>query len=289
MRVIDKKLKNSDSMFVLLQDDTNGFLLLANILQEQAGIHLIDSPKNRCLLASRLHALMTEKGVSTYQKLASMIKENKSLLSEFVLAMTTNTTHFFREEQHFNIFKKELRNAISYSQGDLKIWCAATSTGQEVYSILISLFETIELESLIMPKIDLLATDIDIEVLEHASKGVYSEKEIESVPPLYRSKYFQIEETGGSKKSRIKKNLRDCVRFRSLNLIGPTYPKENTFDFVFCRNVLIYFSRDTQFSVVRRLLNTVKPKGFLFLGHSEAGAMSGGGVEAVAAAAYRKK
>lgn len=276
-----------------LQNDQAGFLKLAEHLKMLCGIDLPMTPKNLSLMASRLRKVLTARGLNEYSDYITLVREGGGgVVGEFVQAMTTNTTHFFREAEHFDLLRTNLPRVIqakrvSNRPAELRVWCAASSTGQEPYSILISI-----LESGALPQgweLKFLATDIDLEVLKKAARAVYRDDEVENIPPMVLSKYFETETTSdGAKWWRVKKQFSSLIRFAPLNLVDAEWPFEKTFDVIFCRNVLIYFDATTAQRTVERLSGQLDAGGFLFVGHSECGHVRTRLVKTVAAAAYQR-
>ena len=266
----------SDSQHFLreLQADSIGYEKLATFLKENTGINMPANEKNRCLMAGRLAPTLQCRNARSYLEYYKLLTSgNPEVLQEFVEQLTTNTTEFFRESKHFEIFRMVLTELIASKQAklerEIRIWCAATSTGQEPYSILMT-----ALESIPDPgrwTIRFLATDIDTEVLQRAAAGIYSNAEVQNVPPIFRQKYLMPCLAGKAEKQMVQPAYREMIRFAQFNLNTPNFPFRYPFDFVFCRNVLIYFDRDTAADVIEKIARTIRPGGTLFLGHSETG------------------
>lgn len=273
-----------------LQADTTGFAEMARILKQHAGINLVLNEKNLTLMATRLVSTLQSYGCLTYWDYLRKLQDHPTHVDELISAMTTNTTQFFRESVHFDFLKSQIvqmvREKQRSTQNELRIWCSAASTGQEIYTILMVLLSAIENPNLI--QLQVLATDIDLEVLETASAGVYSQGEVEAVPEAYLQRYFDTIKTGTTTKFRIKREVRSLIRFAPFNLLTEDYPFQFPFDVIFCRNVLIYFDRATGERVVDRLGAHLRPGGLLFLGHSETGLMKSKDLKTVSSAAYQK-
>ncbi len=283
------KASREKSLFDCLQADVAGFRLLSKELKDRTGINLPENSKNLSLMASRLHSRIADMGLETYQEYLELLRdEDPELLREFVQALTTNTTHFFRESRHFDFLREALPGMLRLKKpgSDLRVWCAASSTGQEPYTIGMTLLEALGPQS--GWNLRFLATDIDDSVLRTAIEAVYTEKEIGGLNPMLRQKYF--ESTGGStgREFRIKPTLRNLIRYANLNLMNE-YPFQHKFDIIFCRNVLIYFDRETVDRVIEKLADALAPGGLLFIGHSETGALRCASLEPVSTAVYRKK
>lgn len=286
---IKKALQEYQSESLRQLADEEGFALLADLLKSLAGIHLPDNDKNRTLMASRLGMVLRSHGFQTYAEYHRYLTAgaNGGAAQEFVSALTTNTTEFFRENKHFPVFAKalgELRERrMAEGTREVRIWCGAASTGQEPYSILMTALEAYP--DLMSWNLKFLATDIDLEVLSQAASGHYSEQEAKGVPPLYRQKFFRA--SPGS--LCVREEYRTMIRFAQLNLLSNPYPFQHKFDFIFCRNVLIYFDKATTASVLQKMGRALSPGGVLFIGHSESGAMKLPDFAPIAHAAYQKK
>jgi chemotaxis protein methyltransferase CheR len=287
---IESDLKTTQALLKRLQEDENGFLIVAQFLRDLTGINLILTPKNISLMASRLTRIMHQYNIGSYQEYLQFVKANgASEINNFISAFTTNTTQFFREADHFNHLKmvlpQLLKDKADRGESELRVWCSAASNGQEPYSILISILEV--LPNLSSWNLRFLATDLDRECLSSAASAVYTEEEIESLPNHYRTKYFEMKKNNNRKYYRVLQKYRDLIRFAELNLMTTPYPFIYKFDIIFCRNVLIYFERKTAEQTVNKIFNCLNPGGILYLGHSESGLISESGYTTVAPAAYK--
>lgn len=277
-----------------LSSDRAGFEKLAKLLHELAGIFLPMNEKNLSLMAGRLASTLRDLDLSSYGEYHSLLvsSPDKKLISEFISALTTNTTEFFRENKHYEVLRTLIPDLIRRKQAEgnreVRIWCAASSTGQEPYSLMMTLQEMLPA----MPAWDVrfLATDIDLEVLQKAADGFYTESELRNIPPQLRQKYFV---SGGERRGeptfRAARSLREGVRFAPFNLLTEPYPFQHPFDYVFCRNVLIYFEKATALRVIEKMSKSLAPGGYLFLGHAETGLTNADLLETVSHAVYRRK
>jgi chemotaxis protein methyltransferase CheR len=281
----------SEDFFETLLEDKKGFGELSQFLKQIAGIHLPLNEKNLSLMASRLVNLVKENSCRNYKeylKALSTPGPNTAILQkDFLQALTTNTTQFFREPLHFEHLKNILPNLLLKKQKEfnreLRIWCAASSTGQEPYTLAMVLKENIpEFDRWV---IHFLATDIDTEVLKRAANGVYTETEIQSVPSIQRQTYFHKLDKNSTYQANP--DLRQMIRFAQLNLMDPL-PFQHPFDIIFCRNVLIYFDQATAQQVVEKLASSLRPEGYLFLGHSESGTMRSPKLKPLTHAVYQR-
>lgn len=270
------QLKDAHDFLQALQQDDVGFRAVAKQLKELCGISLDGNSKNNSLVASRLSLILRQKNIPNYQEYLKYLKgHGLDAQKEFVSALTTNTTQFFRESTHFthlcSYLPTIMQKKSKQGESELRVWCAAASTGQEPYSILINLLET--LPQLNQWSLKFLATDIDHKVLSKAATASYTEDEIESLPALFRVKYFDLIKSAEKKIYRIKNEYAKLIHFAEFNLLSEPYPFQYKFDVVFCRNVLIYFERQESENVVSKILGTMNEGGVLYLGHSEGGLM----------------
>ncbi len=240
------------------------FALFRDFLERVCGILLGDNKEY--LVASRLRGIMREKELSTLSDLVKKIELDSRLREVVVDAMTTNETLWFRDAHPFKILQNKLLPEICEKQKSIDIWCAASSTGQEPYSIsmIIEEFKRTNLGKLSNERIT--ATDISSSVLASARKGEYDQLALgRGLSPEFLNRYFSKTEQGWKVNDGISKR----VQFKNLNLLNP-YSSLGRFDIVFCRNVLIYFSAELKTDILKRMHGVLKPNGYLFLGASEA-------------------
>lgn len=231
------------------------------LIYQRAGISLHDG--KHAMVYSRLSRRLRETGHSSFHEyLGWLEKHDGPEWQEFVNALTTNLTAFFREQHHFEIFAQHLRTRPA---GPWHVWCNAASTGEEPYSIVMTAFESLSSTS----SFKLTASDIDSRVLATASEGVYRLDSLKGVSPERMQKFFLRGKASNSGLVRVKPELRRAIDFLSVNLIRDDWPFREPFDVVFCRNVMIYFDGPTQRSVLERIHRVMKPGGLLFVGHSE--------------------
>lgn len=263
------------------------FTKLSATLKRLTGIHLPLNEKNLALMSSRLLKLRNE-GIFSYRDLLSALESRDNrILHLFVSAMTTNTTHFFREAEHFQILARLVRDKVQSlprgSQRDIRVWCAASSTGEEPYALAMTLRD-LQNQCEFSPKI--LATDVDFKVLARAKTGIYSDKQVENVPPDFLEKYFTYFQEDGDHWYRVQESLKAMIQFGRFNLLK-NYPFRYKFDVIFCRNVLIYFEKESVRYVIGQMTQVLQPGGHLFLGHSEAVAGMFPGLKRAGPAVYR--
>ncbi|MBX3020876.1 MAG: hypothetical protein KF799_04305 [Bdellovibrionales bacterium] len=248
----------------LEEDDLRYF---CQIIEERAGIVL--KPAKHDLVKTRLRSRVTANGLSSYgdyrQHLQSLAK-NDPEWQIFTNLLTTNKTDFFREPKHFEYLVHDILPAwLKTSQKTFKVWSAASSTGEEAYTLAMVLGRY-------LPKdrdFKILATDIDTSVVEAAQNAVYSISKRSEIPTEYQQSCIDIGKGEARGWFRIKPHLKEKTVFKTHNLIERTAPDEGIFDLVLCRNVLIYFGADNIDFVQKKIYSTVKPGGHFFIGHSE--------------------
>ncbi len=242
------------------------FEFISTLLHKRSGLVL--TPEKTYLLESRLTPVARRLGHPNLQALIGAIRKSapEDVLIEITEAMTTNESFFFRDKTPFEQFKRLMIPVVKDAKGPserVRVWCAAASTGQEPYSLGMSLLEAPAL--LGGQPCDLVATDLSREVLERATNGTYSQFEVQrGLPVQMLVKYF--EKAGDH--WRIKPAIRQMVDFRCLNLLHD-FSSLGMFDIIFCRNVLIYFDRETKAQVLNRLAAQLAPHGYLVLGAAE--------------------
>jgi chemotaxis protein methyltransferase CheR len=251
--------------FEFTDDDFNRIRALSAL---HAGISV--SEAKRELVYSRLTRRLRNLGIDRFGNYCSLLEAgDSSEVPQFVNAITTNLTAFFREMHHFQFLTNKVLPEIwniKANDRTLRIWSAGCSTGEEPYSIAITVRNSLNNRQ--GWNIKILATDIDSDVLATAGKGVYPEERTSALPTDVLQSAFQ--KGIGSNQGLVKINpeLTKMIAFRQLNLMGP-WPMRGLFDVIFCRNVVIYFSKENQRILFDRFANALNPGGFLFIGHSE--------------------
>jgi chemotaxis protein methyltransferase CheR len=235
---------------------------VSQLIYQRAGIVL--TSQKRDMVYNRLSRRLRELKLTRFSEYLALLESNpnSSEWQEFINALTTNLTSFFREAYHFPILAEHARAR----KGNYKVWCAASSTGEEPYSIAITLDEALG-RSVVNPRI--WATDIDTEVLAEASAGIYRLSDLDNLSAEQKKNYF-LRGTGEQQNLvKVRKELFSTIHYQQLNLLNPTWDIPAPFDAIFCRNVMIYFNNETQEQLLRRFANLLKPGGILFVGHSE--------------------
>ena len=247
---------------------------IAEFVYKTAGINLMEGKKElvRTRLGKRMRQLQMKDFHTYFQH---VIKDETGEEIIFLLdALATNLTSFFREEQHFTFMGKTLlpnlekRRRVQGSR-KLRIWSAACSSGEEPYTIGMVILEKSPYFGL-GGDCKILATDISTKVLGMAKQGHYGPERIKTIPPILLSKYFHkiSGERGGEYLYKVNNQLRELIAFRRLNLMDPL-PFKNPLDLIFCRNVMIYFDKETIARLVTKYHQILAPGGYLFIGHSE--------------------
>ncbi len=231
------------------------------LIYQRAGISLHDG--KHAMVYSRLSRRLRDTGHTSFHDYLGWLETHDGPeWQEFVNALTTNLTAFFREQHHFEIFASHLRAKPS---ANWRVWCNAASTGEEPYSIVMTAFEALGAN----PSFKLTASDIDSRVLATAAQGVYRVDSLKGLSPERLQKFFLRGKLGNAGMVRAKPELRRVIDFMSVNLIRDDWPFKEPFDVVFCRNVMIYFDASTQRRVLERIHHVLKPGGMLFVGHAE--------------------
>jgi chemotaxis protein methyltransferase CheR len=248
------------------------FDLLRGLAYARAGIHLGPHKKEllRARLLKRVRALGCESFMEYYAYLRNFDHGGEERV-RFINAITTNVTDFFREEHHFQYLQDQWLPSLRQRKPEarrLRIWSAGCSTGEEPYSIAMTVREALGPGANLWD-VRILASDIDSDALQRAAEGVYPAERLERVPAHLRPRYF-LKETGeNASYICVRPELQQWITFRRISLMDDPWPIFTHFDAIFCRNVLIYFQRADQQRVLERLLTKLTPEGTLFLGHSE--------------------
>lgn len=245
------------------------FRKISKYVYEICGINLTE--RKRELVNTRIGKVIREKNLGGFKEYYKYLIEDETgdAVSDLMNAISTNLTSFFREPKHFDFLREVMypqiiEQAKKDGRHHFRAWSAGCSTGAEIYTIAMTLFDSIPDISQWDAK--LLATDIDTNVLNTGTNGIYHETVIKDIPKHIAKRYLQRSKDG--KHYRVKAPLRHLVAFRYLNLIEP-FPLTGKFDFIFCRNVMIYFDNPTQQKLIDKFSQFLKHGGCLFIGHSE--------------------
>jgi chemotaxis protein methyltransferase CheR len=236
------------------------FARVKQIIYRHAGIVLNDSKFD--MVYGRLVRRLRAKGLNSFEVYLQLLEKDSVEFESFVNALTTNLTSFFRESHHFPILSDFLKKQKASGQ-QLTIWCAAASTGEEPYSLAMTVFDVYESFS---APVKIIASDIDTQVLRMAEQGIYEAEKVEKLTQVQRQRFFLPLPDG---RYQAKPELRKLITFRRINLIEDDWPLRPGLDVIFCRNVMIYFDRDTQYGILKKFHPLLREGGLLFVGHSE--------------------
>ena len=236
-----------------------------NLIFETTGISLADH--KAALVTSRIGKRMRALQLTDFNAYYQQVLSDKSgvELRELVNAISTNVTHFFRESRHFDFLGEQIRKIPEKAPNRLRIWCAACSTGEEPYSIAMTVMANLSRSI----SVEIIASDISTKVLQIAKFGVYKNTDVAGISQGYLSKYLKKGVGRANSLYRIKPELRNLVEFNQINLSTPPYPVEGGLDMIFCRNVMIYFNQDMRKILVHNFERMLKPGGLLFVGLAE--------------------
>jgi len=232
------------------------------LIHDRAGIALANSKRE--MVYSRLARRLRATGIVSFDTYLNNLEKGNDAneWEAFTNALTTNLTSFFRESHHFPILAEHVKNV----KKPIEIWCSASSTGEEPYSIAMTLCEAF---GTLTPPASIIATDIDTNVLNTASNGVYGLDRLEKLSPERAKKFFLRGKGAQDGLVRVRPELRKLITFKQLNLLSESWPISGPFDVIFCRNVMIYFDKPTQGKILERFAPLMKSDGLLFAGHSE--------------------
>lgn len=264
---------------------TEEFHRLRDFMYNKFGI---DLKEKRMLVESRLQSTLEQKGYNSFTEFLNHLERDKTGedLSLVVTKMTTNFTYFYREEQHFDFLRSTALPEIvpRIRDGNLNIWSAGCSSGEEPYTLAMFLKDYFGRKTHLDTRI--LATDISDKVLGLAAEGVYNEERMNRMPPSWRKEYFTP--IGGGN-YQVKPEIKKEVIFRKFNLMEPVFRFKKKFHIIFCRNVMIYFDEKTRMELAKRFWSTLMPGGYLFIGLSETLFHNDAQFDFVKSSTYRRK
>ncbi|MBE9535972.1 MAG: protein-glutamate O-methyltransferase CheR [Proteobacteria bacterium] len=244
---------------------------IKDIIYNVIGINLGDSKKE--LLRTRLSKRLRALSIDTFDEYYNHVtKRDQSELTHLFDAISTNTTSFFREMEHFKFVTSTVLPALieekkKKNDREIRIWSAASSTGEEAYSIAMTVLEFLRPQ--LGWNVKILATDISTKVIAKVEAGIYTEDRVSTVPKEMLRKYFRKGRGELAGMVKLKDEVKNMVYPRRINLQVAQFPFKKEFDFIFCRNVMIYFDKETQLAIVDKLYRHLKKGGYLFLGHAE--------------------
>ncbi len=265
------------------------FSKIQKLVSQHTGIVL--SEAKRDMVYSRLARRLRKLDLSDFKDYCQIVENETDAeeLTHFTNAITTNLTSFFREPHHFQYLKTKLLPSLMKRNAEtqrLRIWSAGCSTGEEPYSLAIAIRDVIPESS--NWDIKILATDLDSNVLDTGSQGIYGEERVKALENSILKKWFMRGKNGMGGCVRVSPSLQDMISFKQLNLMNE-WPMQGPFDFIFCRNVVIYFDKPTQSVLFDRYANMLIEDGHLFLGHSETMFKVCNRFELIGNTIYRKK
>jgi chemotaxis protein methyltransferase CheR len=244
-------------------DFTKGdFDRVCKLIYDHAGIALSASKQE--MVYSRLARRLRATGLANFKDYLALLEQNDEAEWEaFTNSLTTNLTAFFREEHHFPVLTEHVKR---YKGAQIMLWCCASSTGEEPYSMAITMAEAF---GTLKPPVKILATDVDTNVLATAQAGVYPMERLEKMKPERLQRYFLRGAGARAGMARVRDELRALISFRQLNLLDTGWPVRGPFHAIFCRNVMIYFDKPTQYGILQKFAPLLRPDGLMFAGHSE--------------------
>ena len=254
---------SSDREFVFTAND---FSHVQKLIYDHAGISLSEQKSD--LVYTRLAKRLRQHKIHRFDTYLQLHDDSDHCeWQEFINALTTNLTSFFRENHHFTRLSQHLKDNFSRATTDkpVKIWCSASSTGEEPYSIAMTVANAY---GKLTPPVKILASDLDTQVLEKAKRGVYHIDNIEKLTPLQKERFFLKGSGNKAGQVMIRPELKSLITFNQLNLLAD-WPMKGKFDLIFCRNVMIYFDKPTQYKLLEKFYKHLNSGGLLFVGHSE--------------------
>jgi chemotaxis protein methyltransferase CheR len=263
--------------------DAKSFRRLGEFIRSLAGIEL--KPGKEALASGRMQRRMRELGISAWSDYLDHVEKDASGVEVALLldALSTNVTSFFREKEHFDLLRSEAARWASEGRRKLRLWCAASSTGEEPWCMMMSLIEGLgpAIES---TDVKLLATDISTRVLQHARNATYGADALRPVPESLRRRWFEPRDGGAMA---VRAELRNRVTFNRLNLAHPPYPMKGPLDAIFVRNVMIYFDEPVRCRIIGEARRLLRPGGLLCVGFAESLGDLQGDFSTIRPAAYR--
>ena len=253
----------------LTREDYN---LIRRLVYTKSGINLGEQKMQ--LVRARLGKRVRSGGFKSFREYYRHVEQDRGgeELCELLDAISTNTTHLFREPRHFNLLGELIAGWVADKawrarHSSLRLWSAASSSGEEAHSIAMVAHDALRAHPSIQLKI--LATDISTQMLERAKQGFYQAHRAGTVPAQYKRRYLEPVQHEGQPGLRVIADLRRTISFSHFNLMAPTFPFRHGFDVIFCRNVMIYFDKLTQETLIKKLAAQLHDSGYLMIGHSE--------------------
>jgi chemotaxis protein methyltransferase CheR len=245
--------------------DDRTFKHICSFVYEKCGITLTD--KKRALVSARIRKRMRMLKLTSPTEYFNIIMNDETGLEVVLLldAISTNVTSFYREPAHFDFLNQTVKDMTASGQTRFRIWCAASSSGEEPYTIAFTFREACDRDV----DVKILATDISTKVLALARDGIYEPVKLKGVPDHILKKYFTRSKEGKTEQFCVKDGIKQMITFSRLNLVETPYPMKGPMDIIFCRNVMIYFDREVRKKLVEEFYRLIKPDGYLIVGHTE--------------------
>lgn len=255
----DNELKAGREFHFTMKD----FERVRKLIYAHAGIALSESKQE--LVYSRLSRRLRATGIPTFEAYLALLENNDEAEWEaFTNSLTTNLTSFFREPHHFPLLAEHLRSIRG--KHPIVLWCSAASTGEEPYTMAMTVIDALGRDA---SRVSIIATDLDTKVLETAKAGVYPDERVSKLDPDLVKRFF-LRGTGAQAGFvRVRPELRDMITFRQANLLHNNWSIRPPLDAIFCRNVMIYFDKETQLSILKKFVPLMRSDALLFAGHSE--------------------
>ncbi len=267
--------------------DRQTFDRFRQLVYAKSGIAL--GPGKEALVSTRIKRRLRALGIDSYETYLRRVTHDQTgeEIAQLVDAISTNVTSFFRERAHFEFLAKATTRWLGAGQRRFRVWSAACSTGEEPYSIAITMLEAAK-----VAKVDIdmkiLATDISTRVLETCRQGTYQRERLDGVSPILRTCYFTPDRPQNPARYTVKDALSGMIVFRRLNLSAPPFPMHGPLDVIFCRNVMIYFDQEVRARLLQELRRLLRPGGYLMVGHAESLSGMIGDFKAVRPSTYIK-
>lgn len=279
------------NIFTPIEMTDKDYSIISSYIEKNVGIRLNRGKK--VMMQSRLMSRLRALGMSSFEEYINFVFSQDSSGQELIFmtnALTTNKTDFFREADHFETMNNiVLPDLIGRGIRNIHLWSSASSSGEEPYTLAIVMSEYKRTHSKTFSDFDVLGTDISTNVLDKAVNAVYTETDVAGIPLEMKRRYFLRSVDKEKQLVRIKPELRNKCSFQRLNLMDESWDIPSRFEVIFCRNVLIYFDKQTQEKIIKHLLYHLIPGGYLFLGHSETVFSMNLPLKTVGPTAYKKE
>ncbi|MDB5104612.1 MAG: methyltransferase, CheR-type [Fibrobacteres bacterium] len=269
----------------LMEMDRDAFDQFRTLVYAKSGITLGDGKE--ALVSARVGKRMRQLGMGDFQSYLDWVKGagGEDEMVQLLDAISTNVTSFYREPVHFEVVDGAIRRWWEQGQRRFRIWCAASSTGEEPYTLAMTLRECLGGEG----DVRLLATDISTRVLKAAKAGEYAESKLESLPPGFAGRFFTRGRKGDGIFHTAKDELKSMILYKRINLAFPPFPMQGPMDIIMCRNVMIYFDNAVRQRLISEFRRLLKPGGYLIVGHAESLTGLAEGFKSVRPAVYVKE